>query len=139
MKLQRNLTAAALGVGLVGMLGSDSCQAARSGDVVVQKDIVPMQTTVGAPELVARFSDAMPTGVAVSRRGRIFVNFPRWEDGVPFTVGEVLKNGKVVAYPNAAMAGDLTSVQSVVIDSKDRLWALDTGSVKWSAPDQDKA
>lgn len=139
MKLQRSLAVAALGLSLVGMLGTDSCQAARSGDVVVQKDIVPMQATVGAPEVVARFGDAMPTGVAVSRRGRIFVNFPRWEDGVPFTVGEVLKNGKVVPYPNAALAGDLTSVQSVVIDSKDRLWALDTGSVKWSAPDQDKA
>ncbi len=31
-------------------------------------------------ETVAKFSDAMPTGVAVSAEGRIFVNYPRWGD-----------------------------------------------------------
>ena len=88
-------------------------------------------------ETVANFYGAMPTGVTVSHAGRVFVNFPHWGDDVPFTVGEV-KNGQTVAYPNAAVnrinkanpAACLYSVQSVVVDPKDRLWALDTGSVK---------
>nr|WP_203731139.1 L-dopachrome tautomerase-related protein [Streptomyces sp. SID12501] len=77
----------------------------------------------------------MPTGVTVSRRGRVFVNFPRWGDDVPFTVAE-LRGGKPVAYPDAEvnredssdLAGHFQSVQSVVVDPVDRLWILDTGS-----------
>ena len=88
-------------------------------------------------ETVANFYGAMPTGVTVSHTGRVFVNYPHWGDDVPFTVGEI-KNGRAVAYPNAAVnkinkadpAACLYSVQSVVVDPKDRLWALDTGSVK---------
>jgi len=88
-------------------------------------------------EQVAAFSGPMLTGVTVSRAGRIFVNFPRWGDPVPFTVAEV-KNGRAVPYPNAQInrinkanpGACLYSVQSVVVDPKDRLWALDTGSVK---------
>lgn len=83
------------------------------------------------------FSGAMPTGVAVSKRGRIFVTMPRWGDPVKATVVEI-KGGREVAYPSRAMndffgrpAKDrFVSVQSVVVDAKDRLWALDTGSVK---------
>ena len=41
---------------------------------------MPHQMAVGQPELVATFREAMPTGVTVSKSGRIFVNFPRWGD-----------------------------------------------------------
>ena len=79
----------------------------------------------------------MVTGVTVSHTGRIFVNFPHWGDDVKFTVAEI-KNGRAVPYPNAQVnklnprhpEACLYSVQSVVVDPKDRLWALDTGSVK---------
>jgi len=54
---------------------------------------------VGQLETVATFNGSMPTGVTVAHNGRIFVNFPRWGDPVPFTVAE-LKNGNAVAYPN---------------------------------------
>ncbi len=88
-------------------------------------------------EPVARFYGPMPTGVTVSHEGRIFVNFPHWGDPVKFTVAEIV-NGKAVAYPNAQVnrinkahpADCIYSVQSVVVDPEDRLWALDTGSVK---------
>src|SRR6266516_7018656 len=50
-------------------------------------------------QLVAGINGPMPTGIAVSKAGRIFVNFPRWGDPVEFTVAE-LKDGKPVAYPN---------------------------------------
>ena len=89
------------------------------------------------PQTVAEFYGPMPTGVTVSHTGRVFVCYPHWGDDVKFTVGEVINN-RAVAYPNAQVnkldphhpAACLYSVQSVVVDPKDRLWALDTGSVK---------
>ena len=92
-------------------------------------------------EVIARFNGAIPTGVAVSQSGRIFVNFPRWGDNVTHTVAE-LQGGREVAYPNAKMAvydpqasrDTLVSVQSVVVDSADRLWILDTGSIQFGPP-----
>jgi hypothetical protein len=64
-----------------------------------RKDTPPTARSIAAQELladeplgvlepVAYFNDAMPTGVTVSHKGRIFVNFPRWGDDVPFTVSE---------------------------------------------------
>jgi sugar lactone lactonase YvrE len=92
-------------------------------------------TAIGSLEFVHLFYDAMPTGVAVSHGGRIFVNYPKWGDDVAFTIGEV-RDGEVRAYPSQAFndnqhdadAEALVSVQSVVVDPADRLWILDTGS-----------
>jgi sugar lactone lactonase YvrE len=99
---------------------------------------LPRARTAGKLELVATFDGPMPTGVTVSHTGRIFVCFPRWGDKVAFTVAE-LKDGKAVAYPNADLNRFLAnqprdgfiSVQSVVVDPRDRLWALDTGSINF--------
>jgi sugar lactone lactonase YvrE len=96
---------------------------------------------IGDIEAVFEFYDAMPTGVSVATDGRIFINFPRWGDEVPFTVGEI-KGGKVIPYPDAATntfdaarPGDtLGSVQSVVVDPANRLWILDTAAPKFSTP-----
>jgi sugar lactone lactonase YvrE len=96
---------------------------------------LPAQEALGALEPVAYFNGAMPTGVTVSHKGRIFVNFPKWGDEVPFTVAEI-RDDETVAYPNETMneskpqdpAAALVSVQSVVVDPADRLWILDTGS-----------
>ena len=105
--------------------------------------------TTGNLETVATFNGPMPTGVTVSHGNRIFVNFPRWGDDVPFTVAEVV-NGKAVAYPDpaindwpgrtlpnpnafmdeAANQTHFVNVQSVVVDPFDRLWVLDTGAPK---------
>lgn len=92
-------------------------------------------------ESVAEFNGPMPTGVTISHEGRIFVNFPKWGDDVRFTVGE-LKDGKAAAYPDQQMNTPdqqnaekaLVSVQSVVVDAKDRLWILDTGSIQFGPP-----
>ena len=107
----------------------------------------PTDQPVGRLETVATFPGPMPEGVTVSHTNRIFVNFARWGDDIPFTVAEIVK-GKAVAYPNAEInnwpgrtlanpnaftdeTADQThfvSVQSVVVDSNDILWALDTGA-----------
>ncbi|HTI01356.1 MAG TPA: L-dopachrome tautomerase-related protein, partial [Acidisoma sp.] len=96
---------------------------------------------IGHIEPVFQFHDAMPTGVTVAADGRVFINFPRWGDAVPFTVGEI-RDGKVIAYPNVAIntfdsakpGATLASVQSVVVDAANRLWILDTAAPGFSAP-----
>jgi sugar lactone lactonase YvrE len=90
---------------------------------------------------VFEFYDAMPTGVTVAHDGRIFVNFPRWGDDVPFTVGEI-RDAHLVPYPSAEIntldpvcPGDtFISVQSVVVDAKNRLWILDTAEPSFNTP-----
>ncbi|WP_340117873.1 L-dopachrome tautomerase-related protein [Pelagibius sp. 7325] len=102
---------------------------------------LPSEHSIGTIEPVFTFTGAMPTGVTVSSGGRIFVNFPRWGDDVPFTVAEI-RGGDVVTYPNAAANAfdparpgeTLSSVQSVVVDATDRLWLLDTGAPGFAAP-----
>lgn len=98
-----------------------------------------------ALETVALFEDkAMPTGVTVSRRGRIFLTFPRWNDPVKHTVVE-LRDGKLTPFPDAqtnafdatkpdqySPAEHLVSVQSAVVDADDRLWLLDPGSFNFA-------
>ena len=96
---------------------------------------------IGNIEPIFLFYDAMPTGVTVAAGGRIFVNFPRWGDEVPFTVG-VIRDGKVEAYPDAKInifdplnpGETLGSVQSVVVDAANRLWILDTAAPGFSPP-----
>ena len=50
---------------------------------------------IGRLEPVFEFYDAMPTGVSVAAGGRIFINFPRWGDAVPYTVGEI-RDGRIL-------------------------------------------
>ena len=84
------------------------------------------------------------TGVAVSKSGRVFVNYPYWTDTYRYAVVEVQKDGSVKPYPDAAWnswkMGGATSgqdlmnrwvcVQSVFVDDKDRLWVIDPASPK---------
>ena len=94
-KLPRNTKAKVSALALASLL------AMSVTPVPAQKSSSPdRDRAVGQLEVVATFNGPMPTGVTVSNSGRIFVNFPRWGDDVPFTVAELVK-GKAVAYPNA--------------------------------------
>ncbi|WP_424952536.1 L-dopachrome tautomerase-related protein [Deinococcus sp.] len=88
-------------------------------------------------ELVHAFYGGMPVGVAVNSKGRIFVSFPRWEDPVRYSIAEI-KGGREVPYPDAAFNTNprppfdesrFVAVQGLLVDGKDRLWVLDTGTV----------
>jgi sugar lactone lactonase YvrE len=79
-------------------------------------------------------SDRQWTGIAVSKTGRVFVNFPRWSLEVPTSVGELNSEGDVEPYPNEELNGwkvgdvpieKFVCIQSVHVDQKDRLWILD--------------
>lgn len=79
------------------------------------------------------------TGIAVSKTGRRFVCSPNWHDGHAWSVAELDKNGQPVPYPDLywnrfdARLGltprdQFVCVQSVYVDSADRLWVLDPAS-----------
>ena len=95
-----------------------------------------------APKLESVFQDNtyQITGVAVSKSGRLFVNYPYWTDTYQYAVAEVGKDGRTTPYPNAqynswregqpVTADRWICVQSVHVDDKDRLWVVDAASPK---------
>jgi short-subunit dehydrogenase/sugar lactone lactonase YvrE len=137
--------AAAVGAGAAGVavwraLKKNGSDGDGEGSVSEQNPQIaaanlPDDKSTGRLEQVMAFHGSMPTGVTVSDDGRIFVNYPRWGDPVPFTVAEIV-NGQEVAFPNEEInrlnldrTGEtFVSVQSVVVDPKNRLWILDTGA-----------
>ncbi|KAI0635246.1 major royal jelly protein-domain-containing protein [Trametes polyzona] len=93
-------------------------------------------------ELVHAYFNFWPTGVAVSSNGRVFTSFPRGNE--TFTLAEANTATTEIPFPdqdantppafaNATNPGfsiateKLILVQSVVVDGKDRIWALDVG------------
>ena len=75
------------------------------------------------------------TGVAVSQEERVFVTYPRWSEGIPFTVGEVdVKANTITPFPSGVMNAwgpglapeeHLICVQALYVDKDDFLWILD--------------
>lgn len=91
-------------------------------------------------EEVASFPHQQVTRVAVSKEGRIFVNFPDWSDDHSTSVAEVLPENQVKPYPDEKWNRNegppqnrWVCVQSVVVDDQDRLWVLDPASPKTEA------
>ncbi|MCC8396006.1 major royal jelly family protein [Paraburkholderia sp. MMS20-SJTR3] len=81
------------------------------------------------------------TGVAVAHDGRIFVNFPRWTEDAPISVGVLTAEGDVRPYPDDrwnswrnAKRDQLSPhdrwvcVQAMFCDSQNNLWVLDPGA-----------
>ncbi|GAB7360781.1 hypothetical protein MBLNU230_g0768t1 [Neophaeotheca triangularis] len=106
-------------------------------------------------ELVHLYNDQFPTGITVSREGRMFSNYPpaldanntnNGENG-KYTIAEIFSDNTERPYPSFEMnnppGGDinyttpsptganyqdyLIGSQSCVMDSANRLWILDTG------------
>jgi sugar lactone lactonase YvrE len=103
-----------------------------------EKEVAQRQAPARRADLieVAR-SDRRWTGVAVSREGRVFVNYPRWSDNVTFSVGEIQASGDVTPFPDSewnawdeeAGPGDrFICVQSVFVDRDNDLWILDAAN-----------
>lgn len=107
----------------------------------MKKRKLPKEKYFGKLESVFSFYGAMPTGVTISEKGRIFVNFPKWGDDVKFTVAEIVDN-KLVPYPDLKtnkvdydnLLRCFISVQSVVADGCGTLWVLDTAAPNFSQP-----
>ncbi|MDA3920205.1 MAG: L-dopachrome tautomerase-related protein [Salinisphaera sp.] len=116
---------------ILGIAGSTTAAAATASAQDLAHDRPVGQLT---PDFL--FYNQMPTGLTVTSNGRQFVSYPRWGDGVKFTVAE-LRGGKEVPYPNLAFntpnlkhpGRSLVSVQSVVAPGDGHLWLLDTGTL----------
>ncbi len=86
-------------------------------------------------EQVASLPEKQVTGVAVSRRGRVFVSFPDWSDPHRLSVAELV-DGQPRPYPNeewnspGAPEKHFVCVQSVYVDESDSLWVLDPAAPK---------
>jgi sugar lactone lactonase YvrE len=78
------------------------------------------------------------TGVTVSERGRIFVNFPRWTEDSPVSVAELMPDGSLRPYPDEQWnawrnvrrdeldpSDHWVCVQSVVADGRGSVWVVD--------------
>lgn len=92
--------------------------------------------TAGAMELaLAVHAPSSPTGLAISKRGRVFVMMPRFTGTEPITLGEAFPDGSVRAYPDAASnrpdpgrpQATLFHVPNGVFAPDDTLWLLDAG------------
>jgi len=127
---------------LIVALGSTTAASTQNnGESKMSQKPLASDRSIGRLEPVFEFYDAMPTGVSVAADGRIFINFPRWGDNVPYTVGEI-RDGRVLPYPDAAInkfdparpGETLSSVQSIVVDPANRLWILDTAAPGFAPP-----
>src|SRR3954468_9149130 len=98
----------------------------------------------GALEEVFADDTFQITGVTVSTRGRLFVNYPRWSDMYLNAVVEVLPDGSTRPYPDEVWNGwdrkphtataHFVCVQSVVADDQDALWVLDPAAPMLTSP-----
>ena len=79
------------------------------------------------------------TGVAVSREGRVFTNYPLWSDMHKYSLVEVLPGNKVKPYPDEEMnnwqpgqdgRNKWVCVQAVYIDNNNTMWVVDPASPK---------
>ena len=79
------------------------------------------------------------TGVAVSPKGRLFVNYPLWSPIYKYAVVEVMPNGAVKPYPNLEMNSwtngkngkdKWVCVQAVYADEANMLWVVDPAAPK---------
>jgi sugar lactone lactonase YvrE len=98
-----------------------------------QYSLSPLQS---APlKTLVNFHGAQVTGVTVTDTGRLFANFPRWREGIPFSVVEVAQNGTFRPYPDESWnrwdghprINRFTCVQSVLAHG-DELYVLDPSS-----------
>lgn len=97
----------------------------------------PAQRSATTLQQAAQF-DHQVTGVTVTEKGRIFVNFPRWTEDSPVSVAEVMPDRSVRPYPNEEWnawrnvrrdeldpAAHWVCVQSVVADGRGSVWVVD--------------
>lgn len=90
------------------------------------------------PMLEEVFSDNtyQLTGVAVTKEGRKFTNYPLWSNIYKYAVVEITGDSLSKPYPNEAMNTEQSKgdhwicVQAVHVDDSNRLWVVDPASPK---------
>ena len=87
---------------------------------------------------VAHFDNYQVTGIAVSKTGQLYANFPRWSNDYKDAVAEVGPDSSLTPFPDDRwnswkdkdpdVAHKWVCVQSVTVDDTGALWVLDTGN-----------
>ncbi|RSK46344.1 SMP-30/gluconolactonase/LRE family protein [Hymenobacter perfusus] len=98
-------------------------------------------------QVVAQFREPQMVGVAVLPDGRVFADFPRWDNNPVNPIAEVMPDGSVKGYPDADWCAWNETVknepqkhwicpQSVHADKTGMLWVLDPASpgIKGTVP-----
>ena len=111
-----------------------SCSSHPPENAIIDKKTVGLLPTEEESQLipVAEFKGVQVTGVSVSKDGRLFASFPRWRNDVPFSVIEIMADGRHKPYPDARWNewkgkeedNQFTCVQSVLVH-EDSLFVLD--------------
>ena len=118
------------------LAGAAGLAVGRAVPAQAEPAAVAASEPIGALELVvAAAAPTTPTGLVLSRSGRMFLFMPRFDEKTVFTVGELFPDGRVVPFPDEALnrpdparaADTLFHVPNGVIDRDDRLWLLDAG------------
>ncbi len=121
------------------LLASTLCSAADAVPLQDQAEAVVNKLKGDAgPASISRVAsfDHQVTGVAVTETGRIFVNFPRWSEDVPVSLAELMPDGGLKPYPDAAWNGyrnaaplppadHFVCVQAETADGHGSLWVVD--------------
>ena len=88
------------------------------------------------------------TGVTLSKTGRMFVNYPRWQGPHEYDVVEVMSNGIARPYPDKDWnswqkdqggSNKWVCVQAVYVDEQDQLWVVDPGAPEMGSVADDGA
>ncbi|MGE3109919.1 MAG: L-dopachrome tautomerase-related protein [Phycisphaerales bacterium] len=90
-------------------------------------------------DVVAEIPQRQLTGVAITKKGRMFISFPRWHTSFKMSLIEQFADGMSVPYPNIVWNSysegseehrgiQFVCVQSIKVDDADRLWVLDSAA-----------
>ena len=136
---------AAIKTGMESAAQKPTASAATAKNSTSQKGVMNIPSKGFSGELTEMAkSNYQWTGVAVSKKNRVFVCYPRWSNIGPVSAGELLPDGSVSAFPDkkwnewiqgAKVTGEeFVCVQSVYCDSNGALWILDPAAPKFQGP-----
>lgn len=118
-----------------------ACKNDIKNDASQLKIIKPNSQKIQEVINVASFKGQQVTGITVTKKGRMFVNFPRWRDNVRYSVVEVFNDGTFAPFPNEewnlwntdkkVISNQFVGIQSVVA-FENKLYVLDTRNSKFS-------
>ncbi|MBT0665051.1 hypothetical protein KI809_12160 [Geobacter pelophilus] len=112
----------------MAMLLATGCALSNRGPVIMRRELLEIAS-----------SDRQWTGLAISREGRKFVTFPRWNEAVSISVGELLADGSTRAFPDqewnrwfgSEPQNRFVCAQSVYVDDTNFLWILDPANPRF--------
>ncbi|MEN3168013.1 L-dopachrome tautomerase-related protein [Gluconobacter sp. OJB] len=118
---RQTFLALAFSVGIAALTTASPVLAAET----VDKGTLPS----GNVQIIGRFSNAQPSGIAVLPDGRLVLGFPRsaHEHSGP-RLGLYAK-GKLTPFPDAASQEQFVSPLGMTVDAKGQLWVLDEGMI----------